>query len=69
VKLDGIRHDRLSLSLFFRQKTATNRVLGTSLRDEGYGLKLTILSRLELMLLDIGIPGTNGTAMALRDGM
>jgi DNA-binding response OmpR family regulator len=51
-------------------------VVGTYLRQEGYGvlgaltsdegLKLAILSRPELVLLDIGLPGTNGIELLKR---
>src|SRR5215471_891714 len=51
-------------------------ILGTYLRQEGYGvlgaltsdegLKLAILSRPELVLLDIGLPGTNGIELLKR---
>jgi len=50
--------------------------VGTYLRQEGYGvlgaltsdegLKLAILSRPELVLLDIGLPGTNGIELLKR---
>jgi len=51
-------------------------IVGTYLRQEGYGvlgaltsdegLKLAILSRPELVLLDIGLPGTNGIELLKR---
>ena len=51
-------------------------ILGTYLREEGYGvlgavtsdegLKLAILSRPELVLLDIALPGTNGIELLKR---
>ena len=51
-------------------------LLGVCLRQEGYGvlgaltsdegLKLAILSRPELVLLDIGLPGTNGIELLKR---
>jgi DNA-binding response OmpR family regulator len=51
-------------------------ILGTYLREEGYrvlgaltsaeGLKLAILSRPEVVLLDIGLPGTNGLELLKR---
>ncbi len=51
-------------------------ILGRSLREEGYGvlgslasdegLKLAILSRPELVLLDLGLPGTNGIELLKR---
>ena len=51
-------------------------MLGTHLREEGYavlgaltsdeGLKLAILSRPELVLLDIALPGTNGLELLKR---
>jgi len=51
-------------------------ILGRCLREEGYGvlgaltsdegLKLAILSRPELVLLDIAIPGTNGIELLKR---
>ena len=51
-------------------------ILGTYLREEGYmvlgaltsdeGLKLAILSRPELVLLDIALPGTDGIELLKR---
>ena len=51
-------------------------IVGTYLRQEGYGvlgaltsdegLKLAILSRPQLVLLDIGLPGTNGIELLKR---
>jgi len=51
-------------------------ILGTYLREEGYGvlgattsdegLKLAILARPELVLLDIALPGTNGIELLKR---
>ena len=51
-------------------------ILGTYLREEGYGvlgaltsdegLKLAILSRPELVLLDIALPGKNGIELLKR---
>src|SRR4030095_3874192 len=51
-------------------------LLGRCLREEGYGvlgaltsdegLKLVILSRPELVLLDLALPGTNGIALLKR---
>src|SRR5262245_61570419 len=51
-------------------------ILRTYLREEGYGvlgaltsdegLKLAILSRPELVLLDISLPGTNGIELVKR---
>jgi DNA-binding response OmpR family regulator len=51
-------------------------ILGSYLRGEGYGvlgaltsdegLKLAILSRPELVLLDIALPGTNGIELLKR---
>ena len=51
-------------------------ILGTYLREEGYmvlgaltsdeGLKLAILSRPEVVLLDIALPGTNGLELLKR---
>jgi DNA-binding response OmpR family regulator len=51
-------------------------ILDRSLREEGYGvlsaltsdegLKLAILSRPELVLLDIALPGTNGIELLKR---
>ena|SRR6516162_5063124 len=51
-------------------------IVGTYLRQEGYGvlgaltsdegLKLAILSRPELVLLDIGLPGMNGIDLLKR---
>jgi len=51
-------------------------IVGTYLRQEGYGvlgaltsdegLKLAILSRPELVLLDIALPGTNGIELLKR---
>src|SRR5262245_27251106 len=51
-------------------------VLGWCLREEGYGvlsaltsdegLKLAILSRPELVLLDLALPGTNGIELLKR---
>jgi DNA-binding response OmpR family regulator len=51
-------------------------ILGTYLRQEGYGilgaltsdegLKLAILSRPDLVLLDIALPGTNGIDVLKR---
>lgn len=51
-------------------------ILGRCLREEGYGvlgaltsdegLKLVILSRPELVLLDLALPGTNGIELLKR---
>jgi len=51
-------------------------ILGRCLREEGYGvlgaltsdegLKLAILSRPELVLLDLALPGTNGIELLKR---
>ena len=51
-------------------------MISTFLREEGYGvlgaltgddgLKLAILARPELVLLDIGLPGTNGLELLMR---
>jgi DNA-binding response OmpR family regulator len=51
-------------------------MISTFLRNEGYGvlgaltsdegLKLVILARPELVLLDIGLPGTNGLELLMR---